>query len=130
MDKSLDSLLNKAANNKNINKKTSSNKSTSSKRNTQDNTYLGRSIKEQIIHFDISDNDDIMIASIKEYINKANLKNTDVYDVVGREQGYNMIYQLANKGVLSWTRLETWCMILGVTPILTFSKTTKTEDNK
>lgn len=121
--KNLDNLLNKAASNKKVTSKTNK----KDKSNSSDKNYLGRTIKEQEIFFEINDDDDIMIASIKEFINKSHLKNTDVYEVVGRETGYNMIYQLGNKNVLSWARLEVWCMILGVEPIITF-KQLKKED--
>ena len=121
--KNLDNLLNKAASNKKVTSKINK----KDKSNSSDKNYLGRTIKEQEIFFEINDDDDIMIASIKEFINKSHLKNTDVYEVVGRETGYNMIYQLGNKNVLSWARLEVWCMILGVEPIITF-KQLKKED--
>ena len=81
----------------------------------------GREIEDDIITYQINDNDNTLVVATKLMINESKILKSYVYSIMGREKGYNMIYQLQNN-VLSWKRLEDWCLILNIKPIIKFEK--------
>lgn len=87
-----------------------------------DSTKKGkRQIDDFVLNFEILDSDDELVASIKQLINSSKVYKSQLYDTLGRSEGYNMIYSL-QKGVLSWKRCEKWCNFLGYKIDLSFIK--------
>jgi len=115
MDKNLlSSILNEAENTPSKSKNNNYNSSSSDK-------SFGREIDDFEIKYEINDNDDQLVAAMKELINNSHIKKSELYSFVGRTDGYNLYYSLL-QGRISWKRVETWCNILGVSPIIKFVK--------
>lgn len=89
-----------------------------------DNKTIAKSSEK--ISYEIKDTDDFAIIALKNYINTAGITAQDIYDIKGQRDAYNMIYSL-KKSQLGLGRLEEWCKILHINPILTFMPMTDEE---
>lgn len=84
------------------------------------NTFSKRTIFDDILEYEISEGDDLLVITIKNVINEKKIKKSVVYDVFGREKGYNMIYSLSKNTSMAWSRVMDWCNILQMRPIISF----------
>lgn len=90
-------------------------------KSNQDSRRKKREIDDFILHFDIEEDDDELVSSVKNLINNSNVYKSQLYEIIGRSEGYNMIYSL-QKSTLSWKRCEKWCEFLGYKIDLSFQK--------
>lgn len=89
--------------------------------NNSSEKNFGREIDDFEIKYEINDKDDLLVQSMKQLINNSHIKKSELYSFVGRTEGYNLYYSLL-QGRISWKRVEIWCNILGVTPVINFIK--------
>lgn len=93
----------------------------SSNKKNNINKNFGREVEDFEIKYEIIDSDNELVTAMKKAVNNAHIKKSELYSIVGRTEGYNLYYSL-KKGVISWKRVETWCNIIGVQPMITFIK--------
>ena len=74
-----------------------------------------------ILHFDIQPTDNLLVSSLKDYINHCKITRSDIYKVIPRSEGYNMCYSL-KKGQLQWDRVEKWLAVLNSRVAISFFK--------
>lgn len=86
-------------------KKTNTKKSSSS---TKRKTVYTKC--DDILKFDINEDDDLMVRLTKENVNAASITMNDVYEKFPNE-GYNLYYGLLNRNTITLKSLNKWCEI-------------------
>ncbi|QXN70085.1 hypothetical protein INTERNEXUS_44 [Bacillus phage vB_BspM_Internexus] len=82
----------------------------------------GRKVEVEVLEFEIDEEKDTELAVfVKQIVNKAQITNQDVYNALGRVEGWNLINGL-RKGSVSWGRVKKWCEIIGYRVEITLSK--------
>lgn len=84
----------------------------------QEKVTIGRKIDNEVLHFDIEDEDDEFLVFIKEEINKAEITKEELYSIYDRSEAYNMIYTLKN-GIITIPKMKKWLIALGKELVLT-----------
>lgn len=69
---------------------------------------IGRNVINRLIEVEIYDDDPSALAVLKQCILDAELTTQDVYDRIGRQRGYGMIYDLENKNRCTMTVFDLW----------------------
>lgn len=80
----------------------------------------------EVISYDILAEDGPIVVALKNYINTHNITTQELYDLKGQRDAYNMIYTL-KKSQLGFKRLEEWCQILHINPVVSFVPMTDEE---
>jgi hypothetical protein len=70
---------------------------------------------DDYIYYEIESDDNDFTYHLKKLINKLKLNQLEIYDAVGRETGYRIIYELSKKNITSLRTFDKWLEILDAT---------------
>jgi hypothetical protein len=73
-----------------------------------------RNSSSDIIEFDIYEEDDLIVESIKMEVNKAKITQDQIFEIVGRQTGYNMFYGLTKRRTATVKTYQMWAELLGM----------------
>jgi hypothetical protein len=74
----------------------------------------GRNSSSDVIEFDIYEDDDLIVESIKLEVNNAKITLDSIYDRVGRSVGWNMYYGLTKRRTATVKTYQMWAELLGM----------------
>jgi hypothetical protein len=72
----------------------------------------GRNSSSDVIVFDIYEEDDLIVETVKLAVNKAQITLDSIYEKVGRGAGWNMYYGLLQRHTATVKTFQAWAEIL------------------
>ena len=91
--------------------------------NSEPNTKLLENIRksntqrndDELLRYEIKDEDNVLVLTVKEYINSNEIYVGDIYEKLDQGDGWNLIYGLRKRNAMTWDYFEKWMYVLGTT---------------
>lgn len=76
----------------------------------------------KLLRYDISEEDSILVMTVKEYINDNHIYESDIYDKLETGDAWNLVYGLRKRHAMTWEYFEKWMNVLGTEIDVTITK--------